>query len=234
MFDFVAWKERARQFVRGLANLPGPLVLTDNVEPAGQDNSSFREWLDAGSCSLPAEIRQFVRTASARCAFSYSWTPPIQRRPILEDFYPAQESIAGGADLCEASRYSNYDNRDWFRSFAAGQPWMDALFRSTSMFEERGDLLVLAPLNKDSQLALELSDDEQARRVVHVSLAGAGPRHILSRSFGQFLLDWEQVCYVEPTLENLRPWLDSRTGMLNPNPEKAHDFRAIFGDAVGV
>jgi len=102
MIEIEAWIHRARAFIRGLAHLPGTLVLSDEIEPAPNDDY-HRKWLESDDCSLPPEVHRFVSLGSARCAFHYQWTPPAGLRRQVQEILPGCETVCGGADFCEAS-----------------------------------------------------------------------------------------------------------------------------------
>jgi hypothetical protein len=200
MFDMTAWAARAKAFIRGLATLPGDINLSDSIEPAATDEFTLAR-LDAKASALPPEIRRFVREASNRYVLWYQWTAPTNWPHALLDMWRPTEAITGGADLCEAAKYCLYDYED---------------------------VLPLAPLENNYQLALELHADESRRSVVYMPLSGTGPRHKISVGFVQFLQDWERVCYLTPCCETLRPWLDPVTGLLQPSDRQAAQLRAFF------
>ncbi|MEX2560414.1 MAG: hypothetical protein WD403_10895 [Pirellulales bacterium] len=232
--DYAAWADRAKAFVRGLAGLPTPVRLSDEIEVAAAEDSNplglhHREWLDSDECSLPSEIREFNYLASQRCCFQYRWAPMPPWKGRLSEYVPESELLAGGGDLCEAAAYSNYDNREWFSEFCKGKPFMQPLLERRGT-PDQDALLTLMPLENDSRIALELAPAEADRGVVHAS--SDGQLHNLSSSFAQFLLDWESVCYLTPDPHNLRLWLDPGTGLLRPEPAKAAALRRLLNEAA--
>ena len=82
-----------------------------------------------------------------------------------------------------------------------------------------------------AKVSLECDEHNGARRVVFVD-ATAPEGQVLSASFDEFLLAWEQIAYLTPTRENLDPWLDS-SGMLRPNASQARRLRSILAGDVG-
>jgi hypothetical protein len=72
MIDVAAWVQRAKSFVRSLADLPGEIQMDEHIESPASD-SFDRQWLDSGRCSLPPEIHRFISVASKRCFFLYRW-----------------------------------------------------------------------------------------------------------------------------------------------------------------
>jgi hypothetical protein len=232
--DYAAWADRAKAFVRGLAGLPAPVRLSDEIEVAAADDPHplglhHREWLDSDECSLPSEIREFNYLASQRSCFQYRWAPTPLWKGRLREYVPESELLTGGGDLCEAAAYSNYDNREWFSEFCKGKPFMQPLLQRRRTPVQHA-LLTLLPLENANRIALELASAEADRGVVHAS--SDGQVHKLSSTFAQFLLDWESVCYITPHPDNLLLWLDPATGLLRPDPVKAAALRRLLHEAA--
>jgi hypothetical protein len=230
MIDVAAWVQRAKAFIRSLADLPGTLVLSDSIDPPATDDH-HREWLESAKCSLPPEIQRFLLHGSKHCVFFYEWTPPAGLLPDLQRIFPGCKSVAGGANLCEADRYSNHDNQDWFQDFFKNQPAMLEMFSGAGMVEDRSHLLVLAPRIGDQELALELSPIDAKRGVVCGPETRDRPPVKVCQSFEQFLSDWERIGYLTPTLDSLRQWLDPDTGLLRPDETKLLRLRVLFAAA---
>jgi hypothetical protein len=244
MFDIAGWVQRAKTFIRQIANLPGFSELNDAIEPPATDEHS-RVWLQSEKCSLPPEIHRFLSQGSKRCCFHYHWTPPTGLLPEFQRVFPGRDSIGGGADLCEAARYSIYDNRGHFRDLVKGQQQtILQMFANAGHnvdklqiphpgidLNDRGSLLVLAPRIGDQELALQLSQVEADRGVVCVPGTGDRTPVKVSSGFEQFLLEWERIYYLSPTIENLRPWLDPDTGLLRPAQEAVRRLESLFSAA---
>jgi hypothetical protein len=224
--DFVAWVNRAKAFVRGMASLPGKIVLCDNVEPPAIDEHSS-SWLNSKQCSLPGEIHRFISTASKWCSFYYRWKPTPEWGQRLESILPGVKSLLGGANLCEGNRYFLYDNRFSFRDFFGTSMFGAQSAAGTSIEEERGDLLPLTPPEDGEQLALELGPDSEFRGAVVLCRPESGARTKVSLSFEQFLRDWERICYLSPSSDMLSRWADS-TGLFNPDEDKAAQLRSLL------
>jgi hypothetical protein len=101
------------------------------------------------------------------------------------------------------------------------------MYSGTGIDEDRGDLLTLAPLVGGDRLALEIGPGHEARAVVYVFGTTAGSRKRVSASLGQFLLDWERICYLTPSYATLQNWTDA-TGLFHPDDSKADRLRAMF------
>jgi len=227
MLDFAEWTRGVSAFLRGLTRLPGRIDIMDAIEPPA-DNEYDREWLDSEKCSLPSEIRCFVCSASRRCCFRYEWSPPPEYRHRVSALFPNQQTLIGGGDFCEAAKYSNYYNRDWFaRSGVAGMFGLAAI--SGRMEPERchGRVPLMEFPNGDV-ISLQLLKSNGARPVVYVAANTTAESQVLSTSFQQFLLDWQRLSYIQPTLEFLSPWIDSASGQLNPDSREADVLTSLL------
>jgi hypothetical protein len=228
MVDYVAWVQRARAFIRGLAGLPGMITLDDGIEPPATDEFD-RQWLDSDKCSLPPEIKRFVSSASARCYFRYEWTPPREWAERIREIVPIGDCLRGGADFCEKARFSNYDHRDWFEEYLGS---LSALLPGNPCAEpERGYLLQISPLEDNQQLALDVSPGSNECAVVLAAASETYTGTKLSISFDQFLMDWERLGYVALTYDALHPWLDPQTGLLAPDENKSSQWREMLSQA---
>ncbi len=229
MIDFTAWVMRARQFLRTLAYLPGSIVLSDQVDQPADHHC--QEWLNSDDCAATSEVRQFLRSASQDFAMNYDWTPPDHWNSRLSEFCPIAKMISGGAGLCNWYELNIY-NHNWFRDFFTAPK--DYLLTPSDFdaAKQPGGLLKIGVFDQEHRLSIEIGPSGEDRGVVHTFVSGAGPRHRLSLSFEQFLIDWENICYIRPHLENLQPWLDPTTGLLCPDPDKSRRLRALFADAI--
>ncbi|HWL08313.1 MAG TPA: hypothetical protein VNQ76_07910, partial [Planctomicrobium sp.] len=106
---------------------------------------------------------------------------------------------------------------------------MESLLKSTGATDSeriQGRIALLSLPNGDR---ISLVDAAQGPRpVVFVPSTDSGKGRIISDSFDQFLSDWEQLCYITPSLTNLVPWLDPVSGRLNPHHGKAAQLREFL------
>jgi hypothetical protein len=259
--DYAAWSRRVSIFLRGMTHLPGEIEINDGIEFPGTDDFT-QDWLRSDDCSLPTELKAFLTMASKRCCFRYRWRPTEQLHAKIHDLFQGRSEITGGADFCESARYQNYDNRDWFQhdfptlltdataslmqqlpsEFAAlfastpGNDMMESVMKSagvTNTDRVHGRITLLT-LEGGDQISLVCKETEATRPVVYVSSTEPKESRTLSASFDQFLLDWEQLCYITPSLENLRPWLNSATGILDPDSSKTARLREMLMSASSV
>jgi len=232
MFDSLKWIERARGFVRGLAGLPGKIRLDDSVQPPAKSERDKRDWLRSKECSLPPKIHPFVELGSEWCCFSYRWSPPAAWLPKVHALLPGREVVNGGANLCEANRYYLYDGKREFKAFFDSLPLPQSFLEQVGVTQERGRFLMLAPLENDRELVLDLESEDGQRGVGCAFTSGSRRFHRFSRNFEEFLTQWESICYATPDPETLRPWLDPATGLLSPDPEKSRALRTLFSEAA--
>jgi hypothetical protein len=252
--DYAAWAQRVSLFLRSLTQLPGEIDIHDGIEPPGTDDFT-QGWLGSDECSLPSELKAFVATASRRCNFRYRWKPPEQLQAKIGALLPDQGEVTGGADLCESYRFHNFDNRQWFQQelpplfdkaalFVAGlfhpdvaaavptseKDMMNSLMKGAGVTDaaRTHGRVPLLTLPGGDQISLESDVTLGARPVVYVPSVDSGESRIVSTSFDQFLSDWEQLCYITPTLANLAPWCDPANGRLSPHNGTTSLLREIL------
>jgi hypothetical protein len=260
--DYGAWVKRVSGFLRSLTYLPGELDLNDDIEAPGSD-ALTQKYLKSGRCSLPRELKAFIETASPRCNFRYRWVIPEHIQSSFGALFPGMVELKGGANFCEAARFDNYDNRDWFQnnlpplldqaapsvlelfppelraqlsSSMAGNTAYEVLFKDPCKTDEERlhNRIWLLKLDNGDKVSLDLDAGEGGRAIVYVAGNDVGNKKIISQSFDQFLSDWEQLCYITPNLTNLKPWLDSVTGRLNVDSNKTLLLRELLTTAAAA
>ncbi len=227
MVDFAEWTRGVSAFLRGLCRLPGRIEIMDDIQPPATDDF-HRGWLASDKSSLPPEIGLFLSSASRRCCFRYKWSPPPDDQHRLSALFPNQQTLIGGGDLCEAAKYSNYDRRDWFTdSFGPSTLGLEVV--SGRMEAERSQArLPLMELPNGDTISLQLNTASGTRPVVYLETDTTTEPRILSTSFEQFLLDWQRLSYIQPTLDCLAPWIDPSSGRLNPDTEETDVLSKIL------
>lgn len=236
MFDCLAWRWRVSAFLRGLTRLPGAISVNEAIEPA--ETELWDSKLNASEQPIiPQPIRDFISTASRRCFFHYEWTPTGEQRTALAELLPGRDRLRGGGDLCEAAKYHNYVNRGWF-----GES-LGALYAKFGLANDLVDVQRIGGAIADEQLhgrvpiiemkgrgilSLDRPGTDGSSAVIFVESAGQPIGRVLSHRFEQFLLDWEKICYIEPSPEELVAWLDPATGRLSPDPEKCRPLRRLL------
>lgn len=256
--DYSAWVERASSFLRSLTHLPGEIELDDAIEAPGTNDDHMRSWLWSSKCSLPAELKAFVATGSQCCSFRYRWKPPEQLRGNLGAMFVNREQLTGGASLCGAYKFHNYDNREWFQhdfptlmedaALSIGtmlapevaellpiRNMMGAIAKSTGVEDDERDYgrVELLALEGGDKISLGLDVIGGTRPVIYVNQNALDKRLVISTCFDEFLLAWEQLCYITPSLDNLSPWLSPEHGRLNPRDSWAPLLREILTRTAG-
>ena len=236
MFDYMAWRWRVSAFLRGLTRLPGAISVNDGIEPA--ETESWDSSLNASEQPIiPRVIRDFISAASRRCFFRYEWTPPHEQRAKLVELLPGRDRLRGGGDLCEAAKYHNYINRNRFGNslsalnakFGFGTDLFDVRQIAGAMADEQlHGRVPIIEMKGRGIISLDRPGPDKISPVVFVERAGEPMSQILSPSFERFLVDWEKVCYTEPSMENLAPWFDPVTGQLNPDPAKCQILHRLL------
>jgi hypothetical protein len=140
--------------------------------------------------------------------------------------------VTGGADFCEANRYHLYDGRHDFKGLFESLPMPSGFVETIGFTRERGKFLRLATLDRERELVFEIESADGLRGVGVAPTEGGTEFQRLSTSFDAFLTHWEAICYLTPDPETLAPWLDTTTGLLNPDPEKAKELRTMFREAA--
>jgi hypothetical protein len=236
VLDFAAWAQRVSAFLRCLTRLPGAIDIEDTIYPPATDRYEL-DWLESDECGLPYEIRRFLSTASLRCAFSYQWKPPTGYLIAGSEVLPDRNLLQGGADLCEAAKYRNYANRDWFRdnldplydSFGLKESSKPShIFGAMAEEQSRGRVPILEIEGGEGVISLDRQATDGEWAVVYVEKAGDLNSRLFSPSFEQFLLDWEMTRYTRLSKDNLIPWIDPTTGQFCPDPEKSRVLNQLL------
>ncbi len=86
--------------------------------------------------------------------------------------------------------------------------------------------IVLSELRDGSRLILKDGSNPLYRVVSYSSKQNPDSETVLSSNFDEFLLNWEQICYLSPTMDNLRPWMNA--DRLAPDRTKAEYLRELL------
>jgi hypothetical protein len=222
MLDFAEWTKRVSAFLRHLTRLPGKIIISDSIEPRG-DSDFDREWLQSADGDLPDEIRRYIEIASARCVFHYEWTPQADLRKTMCELLGDRASLRGGGDLCELAKYGVSARGGGLGSFLGP----DYCKPDSVALEKQQARVPIMEFQKCRAISLGPIGGER-RTVVYVEKIGDAASRLLSKSFEQFLLDWEMTCYWDPEVDCLAQWIDPSTGQFKPNPEKCRALRRLL------
>jgi hypothetical protein len=187
MFGYSQWVGRAVAFINALRTLPGEVTSEVAVAPPLSE-SEVSKYEHGLRVPIPKPVREFLTNGSASCHCRYTWTPIGQNLAVLQELFPAKSYIYGGASLCNVEDFASFQIgcSDWVSE------WSDAsddkiLWRRSFPF---------ASIGNGDYLALDVAIQDVAP-VVYLGHDGSGQSCRLAGSFQQFLLDWEQICYLE-------------------------------------
>jgi len=218
--DYADWIQRAKNFLRQMHHLPGPIEISDGIQPP---NDEHLRGGDFQKSNLPAELQSFLRSASRRCVFYYRWRIPDQRIAAIQKILPNLNEVVGGCDFCEEVKFFLSANegllKELFQSMPFAMPGFLPNVRSNMG-------IVLSELRDGSRLILKDGSNPLDRAVYYSSKQNPDSETILSSNFDEFLLSWEQICYLSPTMDNLRPWMNA--DRLAPDRTKAEYLRELL------
>ncbi len=220
MVDFKRWAERAVDFTKRLRSLPGEIKVSAELAPpmSPPDAQALSGQL---RLPLPAPLLAFLTTASCKCFCEYWWEPPAEFTGRLQDLFPVKTFIFGGASLCDSTEFATNERGCWDTADAlAGDYPEDARLWSESVpFYECGNGDYVA-------LYLGRGRKEDDCPVVYLCHDGYGASRVLAPSFEEFLIQWEQLCYIHPSflvqffLDPVRQCINAKS----PKKEGLHEL----------
>jgi hypothetical protein len=207
--DYSQWVERLRQFVLGLQRLSTAEQREKcSVEIAPPlDEDELDELAESLDCGLPGPLRRFLATGASAISFQYSWPAPDDE--TSDEFCLADQLAAWREECIEYARDSWLTEPDWPLDYAF---WLHAL--------------PLVHYPDGDGVALWVHDAEQANPPV-IYLKHEDESFLLSRTFDEFLEQWEKLGYVGTNdLENYR---NPETEFLDATSVKAVELRKGLG-----
>lgn len=248
--NYAAWVGRAKEFFSGLTNLAGQIESHTGMEPPGTDEHSL-EWIRTDDSGVPLEIKVFLVEASQRTWMAYRWIPPSDVLEKMSRIWPDRTELTGGGDLCELARYSTYDPsgkifgpliREAYQEieseFSSEMPELLANISAETLAAsfggvDQGRAAGLVPfliLGDGARLSLDTGSAGPGvpAPVVYTPKDRFDAPRLISVNFDQFLRDWEELRYLTPDLEPLRPWLTGPEGQLQVSGEKATLLQSLF------
>ncbi len=205
-YDYVQWVERLRRFVLDLQQRSPPERQGDfAVEIAPllpeKDLEQLAESLD---CGLPPPLRRFLGTAASAVSFRYAW-------PTADDCH--------WETFCPADRLA-----EWRAGCIAYAPSFESDFPLDRAFWRHA--LPLTQYPDTDGLALWLYDPDYAEPAV-TYLQHSDKSFLLSRSFNEFLVQWEMLGYI--SIGELEDCRNPETGFLDSRTPKAVEWRETLG-----
>jgi hypothetical protein len=230
MIDYSRWLSRAEAFVRGLDYLPGKWGVSIAVEPP-LTASAADELGRTLPLGLPSPLYNLYTTGSASYRCTYHWSPDKAYLPLVEQVFPHQYSLYGGARFISAAELP--DRQASVRSWAT--EWdapADAPPRPG--WELWHQAIPFLAVGNGDYLALQVSNGTDKQPVLYLSHdAGGGDDERtafeISPSLEQFLADWETLCYVGPEIWLLGEFLANEgKGLLQVNQPKTNLWREVM------
>jgi hypothetical protein len=227
MVNYLRWVERAVAFTQRLRSFPGEIRITAELgKPVSR--SEIETLNKRLRLPLPVSIVEFLTAASSHCNCEYWWEPPKELQTLLEELFPSNTFIFGGASLCDISQFENngrgcYDTGE---AMAQDFPGDSVLWLNSVPFYEQGN---------GDYLGLYVGSDLRSRDypVVYLDHDGSGFSRVLAASFDEFLEAWEDLDYIHPFF--LREFfLDAGSEHINPKIPKKEQLTALFRRAGGM
>jgi SMI1-KNR4 cell-wall len=221
MLDYRLWAERALEFTRGLRSLSGEIKVTADLHPP-LSAPAVRDLNSRLRLPLPEPLCAFLTRASSNCSCTYWWEPPGELQGRLQELFPSNTFIFGGASLCDSSRFETNERGcfDTAEALEKRLPEEARLWANSVPFHECG--------NGDF-VGLYVGNDRQgdAFPVVYLDHDGCGASEVLAPNFEEFLIAWEELNYIHGFF--LREYFfNPIRGSINPNSPKKADLDDLF------
>ncbi len=218
--DMEGWIHRAAAFTEtlprrirtGTVEVDGP-----SVEPPLSD-AECRHLEASLTRGLPTVMNDLLTRGSRSCDCRYVYAPAADTLPKMEEVFPYNEWIYGGARFCSAEQipYHVFNCGDWAEAFAEFPE--DQRMWATAF--------PLAHIGNGDYLGLDTAEGDDDPPVIY--LAHDDQSRILSPSLSVFLSAWERLCYIGPEIWLLEEFLGD-DGMLTAVGAKADALRALLG-----
>jgi len=217
MFDYAGWVRRAQSFTSELdAHRLGEWEFESEIAPP-MDEQSIINLERTLSRDLPGPLRGFFKQGSRCLECRYVWTPAGASVNPMHDLFPSQGGyIYGGARLCDALdlpemlKECEMSAESFQKSPEQEAFWLNAL---PFAWIRNGDTLAL-DMRHSLPPVVYLAHDDDSR--------------VIAPSFDAFLNTWERLCYIGPEIWLLDEFLDSETGLMNADTDKARQLRDLF------
>jgi hypothetical protein len=202
--DYVQWVERLRRFVLDLQQRsPAEQRKDFAVEIAPPlDEEELEELAESLDCGLPPPLRRFLGTAAASVSFRYACP-----------YYETEDMFCPADQLAE-----------WREECIAAAPSFESDFPLDRAFWRHALPLIHYP--DGDGVALWVHDPDHAQPAV-IYLKHADESFLLSRTFDEFLMQWEKLGYVGAN--DLQDYRNPKTGFLDCTTPKAVELRARLG-----
>jgi hypothetical protein len=224
--------------------------------------------------SLPECLRDFLTQASADCSCHYWWEPlpdkvlewsldqTVRDRVPFKDIFPSERFIFGGARLCNAQEFKDYQQgcSEWvapvtntaevckaqeeFRrllslamsgdaALSAFDTVKDGWQKSPEVRDLWQQSVPFLAIRNGDYLALDVRRDVTAPPVVYLDHDGPEGTFTLAPTFHHLLKEWEQLCYIGPEHWLLCEFLNPDTGYIDSQLPKGELLREMFSQLTG-
>jgi hypothetical protein len=212
--DYTMWVERLRSFVLTLQQRSpvdsAEQFAVEIAPPLGEDAlEKLAETLD---CGLPPPLRRFLGTAASSVSWRYVWPPP-NTKTDLPFFDEASETFCPADQLAE-----------WREGCLAYAPSFESDFPLDRAFWRHA--LPLTQYPDTDGVALWLYDPDFDQPAV-IYLAHEEESFLLSRTFDDFLEQWEKLGYTSAGC--LKDFRNPKTGFLDARTPEAVAWRKALG-----
>lgn len=216
MLDYQQWIERALTFVnRCEQQLPGEVKVEVFHDPPlpKQDVDRLARELSMG---LPQPLRRFLHEGAARFECRYIWEPHVgPLEPLFSHTYLVGGPCFDSAGLVHSQELC----RSWAESFDSESSVDDIrLWKRCVPF---------SPVGNGDHLAFDVASSRRDPPIAYLSHEGVGGSTIIAATFDEFLVAWEELCYLDP-LFLMEDFVDVTTGRVNSRNEKAGMLRKLF------
>jgi hypothetical protein len=207
--DYGQWVERLRRFILALRqHCPADQRENFVVEIAPPlDEDDLEELAGSLDCGLPEPLHQFLATGASGISFQYAWPSPDEE--TSDAFCLADKLVQWRQECIEYAQESCLTEPDWPLDYAF---WRHAL--------------PLVHYPDGDGVALWVHDPEQGNPPV-IYLKHDEESFLLSRSFDEFLGQWERLGYVGTN--DLGNYRNPQTGFLDATITKAVALRERLG-----
>lgn len=218
--DYSEWVDRARRFTEELRRLPGRINVSIEIEPP-IDEKTLEDVSKRWPNGLPAVLKKLWSNGSSSIVCKYWWMPPDQELAQLHEVFESNNAIYGGVRFLPAAHIfpGNFgvdpDDEDMAECF--GTAGLELWCRCAVFLQiGNGDCLGLDPesdINDPAVVYLVHDDDSSS---------------VISPSFTEFLIAWEQLSYIGPEFWLLDYWLDADRGLIDTTKHKTDELRALL------
>lgn len=220
MIDYSKWVECVRDFSEALQHIPGEISVNVRIKPPINEEE-LREVTGKWPNGLPSVLKALWQNGSSHIDCNYSWTPPSEELPKLLEIFPYNNAIYGGVRFEPATEIfpgnSGIDPNDEEMAKLFAEKEFELWTRcAVFLHVGNGDCLGLDPEegNDDPPVIYLFHDIDESR--------------VISPSLSEFLIVWQELCYIGPESWLMYYWFNEKCGKLNVAEHKTEDLRKLL------